>query len=100
MVESAKANGINDKPAFICWVTYTPCKQDTIIVLVKSQVYKTTHKCSIEVPRDMKDTKHIDLENGYTFWQDLIGLEMNTLLPDFNFCRERDRHHVGYSKSS
>ena len=55
MAEYAKANGIDDEPAFSWWVPYILRKRDAIIKSVKARVRKTTHKFGIEVPRDIND---------------------------------------------
>ena len=66
--EFAKAQGINQEPAFILWVPYTLCKRDVILATVKSRVMKKTHKYGIEIPRSIKHTYELDAKNGNTMW--------------------------------
>ena len=100
MAEYAKANGIDDEPAFSWWVTYTLRKRDVIIASVKARVRKTTHKFGIEVPRHRNDALRIDSECGNTMWRDSMDLEMNTLLPALDLLREGEKPPVGFSKAS
>ena len=56
-------------------------------------------KYGIKVPRNLQDAITFDEENGNTFWKDAIDLEMNTILPGFDFP-EDGKPPPGYTKSS
>ena len=99
MAEYAKANQLDDEPAFCWWVPYTLRKRDAILSSVKARVRKTNIKNGIKVPRTQKEAIAFDQENGNTFWQDAIDLEMNTIMPDFDFPDD-GKPPPGYSKSS
>ena len=85
MAEYANANQIEDEPAFCWWVPYTLRKRDVILSSVKTRVRKANIKYGIKVPRTQEEAILFDKENGNTFWQDAIDLEMNTILPGFDF---------------
>ena len=99
MAEYAKANQLDDEPAFCWWVPYTLRKRDAILSSVKARVRKTNIKYGIKVPRTQKEAIAFDQENGNTFWQDAIDLEMNTIMPGFDFPDD-GKPPPGYSKSS
>eukprot|EP00978_Attheya_sp_CCMP212_P004830 scaffold10628_cov48-Attheya_sp.AAC.1 len=63
---------IDDEPAFAWWVPYTMKKRDRIISKVKSKYWARTHKYGIRVPKNIKEAKEIDLENGDTQWMDSV----------------------------
>ena len=60
---------------------------------------KTNIKYGIKVPRTQLEAISLDRENGNTFWQDAIDLEMNTIMPGFDFPDD-DKPLPGYSQSS
>ena len=99
MAEYAKANQLEDESAFCWWVPYTLRKRDAILSSVKARVRKTNMKYGIKVPRTQQEAIAFDEENGNTFWQDAIDLEINTILPGFDFP-EDGKPPPGYSKSS
>ena len=51
------------------------------------------------MPRTTKEAIAFDEDNGKTFWQDAIDLEMDTIMPGFDFA-EDNKPSPGYSKSS
>eukprot|EP00957_Ditylum_brightwellii_P015948 1201034-Ditylum_brightwellii.AAC.2 len=63
------------------------------------QVRKTTVKYGIKVPRNVEEAKLFNRENGNTFWQDAIDLEMHTILPAFD-VHKGSKPLPRYSKSS
>ena len=99
MAEYANANQIEDEPAFCWWVPYTLRKRDVILSSVKTRVRKANIKYGINVPRTQEEAILVDKENGNTFWQDAIDLEMNTIMPGFDFPDD-GKPPPGYSKSS
>ena len=50
VAEFAVANGVDQIPAFKCWVSHTLKKRDTIIASVRKRIAQTTHKYGIEIP--------------------------------------------------
>ena len=99
IAEYAKTNQIDDEPAFCWWVPYTLRKRDVILSSVKARVRKANVKYGIKVPRSQKEAIAFDEDNGNTFWQDAIDLEMNTILPGFDFP-EDGKPPPGFTKSS
>ena len=74
--EYARARGISNEPAFAWWVPYTLRKREIILAAVKNQIRKMTHKCGIEIPRDVEHAHKIDSRNGNTMWRDALKKEM------------------------
>eukprot|EP00978_Attheya_sp_CCMP212_P037515 scaffold177612_cov55-Attheya_sp.AAC.3 len=72
LAEYAINSKIDDEPAFAWWVPYTMKKRDQIISKVKSKYWARTHKYGIQVPKNIKEAKEIDLENGDNQWMDSI----------------------------
>eukprot|EP00978_Attheya_sp_CCMP212_P017504 scaffold46664_cov63-Attheya_sp.AAC.5 len=66
LAEYAVNSKIDVEPAFAWWVPYTMKKRDRIISKVKSTYWARTHKYGIRVPKNIKEAKEIDLENGDT----------------------------------
>ena len=84
LAEYAVANGIQEEPAFAWWVKYTMKKRDRIIQKIKSKYWQRTHKYGIRVPKNIKEAKEIDDENGNTMWMDAVRLEMGNVLVAFD----------------
>ena len=61
-------NKLQDKPAFAWWVTYNLKKIIDIISKIKSKFWKKTHKYGIQIPRNVKEAKDIDIKNGNKLW--------------------------------
>ena len=51
------ARGIEQEPAFACWVPYTLRKRDIIVSAVSSRVRRCSHKYVIEVPTSIASAK-------------------------------------------
>ena len=75
IAEFAIAAGISQEPAFSWWVPFTIKKRKQIISKVKSKYWIRTHKFGIKIPRNAKEAKAFDLENGDTSSQ-VVGLHM------------------------
>ena len=99
VAEFAVANNLVQDPAFYWWVPYTLRKRDVILASVKARVRNTTIKYGIVCPTTVQEARAIDMANGNTLWQDAIDLEMNTILPAFDFLSDYCAPQ-GYSKSS
>ncbi len=72
----AKANKIDDEPAFAWWVDKILRKRDRIIAKVKSRYWKTTDKFGIELPKTVEEAFAIDKRNGTDHWRRAIEKEM------------------------
>lgn len=100
LAEYAKAERINDQPAFAWWVPYTLRKRERIVAAFKSRVRKATHKYGIEIPRDIEHAYALDKTNGNTFWRDAIKKEMVELGVAFEILDDGQLAPVGWSKQS
>ena len=96
----AKANNINEEPAFLWWVPYTLRKRDVIIAAVNSRVTKVTHKYGIRVPRSVKEAYDIDKEAGNTLWRDAIQKEMSNVMVAFEILEENENLPPAYTKTT
>eukprot|EP00957_Ditylum_brightwellii_P140930 10735202-Ditylum_brightwellii.AAC.1 len=76
VVESAKARGIHDKPAFTWWIPCVLRKRGIILSKLKAQIRKTTNKYGIEVPTSVEHAFEIDKSNKNTMWKDATAKEM------------------------
>ena len=99
VAEFAVANKLVHEPAFCWWVPYTLRKRDVILASVKARVRNTTVKYGIVRPSSVKEARAIDKANGNTLWQDAIDLEINTILPAFDFP-SNNHAPKDYSRSS
>ena len=86
----AKAEGIDDEPAFAWWVPYTLRTRDRIISAVNSRVKKVTMKYGHEVPRNLDDCRRIDAANGDSRWAKAIDKEMPNVKVAFEIL-EKDQ---------
>ena len=67
---------------FEWWSPYILSKRDVIISDVEFRVKRKTHKYGIEVPTSIKDTFHINRENGNTFWTNDLSKDMGNVAVD------------------
>ena len=79
LMEYAVENNLQEEPAFAWWIPVVEKKRKSIIFKAKTKYWERTHKFGIEVPKNVKDAKRIDSENGNTLWQDAIALEMKNI---------------------
>ncbi len=94
------ARGIQDEPAFAWWVPYIMRKRDIIVSLVKSCVRWTTHKYGIELPAPGRDLVQNAIDNGDTFWMDLLAKEMCNLNIAFEDFEPDEKAPPGWFKAS
>ncbi len=80
VAEYAKANKIDDEPAFKWWVPYVLKKKNRIINKVKGKYWKTSHKFGIRLPHSVEEALRIDQENGNHFWEEAIKKEMKKIM--------------------
>ena len=95
----AVANNLVEEPAFAWWVPYTLRKSDAILSAVKARNRNTSVKYGIKRPSTIEQAHAFDIENNNTLWQDVISLEMGTILPAFDFLKD-NKAPAGYTKSS
>jgi len=79
VAEYAKANKIDDEPAFAWWVKDVLRKRNRIISKVKSKYWTTSTKFGIRLPKTVEEALRLDTENGNTFWRDAIEKEMKKI---------------------
>ena len=79
VAEYAKANRIDDEPAFAWWVQEILRKRNRIIAKVKSRYWKTTHKFGIELPKSVREAFEIDKKTGTDHWRSAIEKEMSKI---------------------
>ena len=72
LAEFAKAQCIEDEPAFCWWVPYVLRKRDYIILAVKERVRKITHKYGIEIKESLEEAFRFDKKNSNSFWSDAL----------------------------
>ena len=69
LADYSVANNLKDEPAFAWWVPYTLNKRIAIISKIESNFWKKTHKYGIQVPRNVKEEKAIDIKNVNKLWE-------------------------------
>ena len=100
VAEYAKAEGIDDEPAFAWWVPYTLKQRDRIIASVNARARKVTHKYGHEVPFTLDDAKRIDAANGNDLWAKAVQKEMPNVLVAFEILEDDQPIPVGWQLSS
>eukprot|EP00957_Ditylum_brightwellii_P008584 650888-Ditylum_brightwellii.AAC.1 len=97
VAEYARANGIDNEPAFAWWVPYTLRKQGIILSSMKSRIRKTTHKYRIVIPISLLYAYEIDAANSNTFWQDAIRKEMTNIGTAFEILENNMKTPTGWN---
>ena len=87
----AKAQCMDDEPAFKWWAPYTLQKHDVIVSAVKSRIRKTTHKCGVEITTNIEHAEETDEKNGDHFWRDAIKKEMHNIGIAFEILDDEKR---------
>ncbi len=77
--EYARANKIDDEPAFAWWVKDVIKKRNRIIAKVKARYWRTTHKFGIELPKTVAEAYAIDKRTGTDHWRRAIEKEMSKI---------------------
>ena len=77
MDEYAVENLTDGNPEFAWWVPYTPKRRNRIISKVRTKYWRKTHKYGVRLPNNLKESIHIDQENGNTYRNNVIYKEMN-----------------------
>ena len=76
MDEYAVTNQISGGTYFAWRVPYNLKKGNRIIFKVKKKYWRTNHKYGLRLPNHLKESVHIDQENGNTYWKGAIDKEM------------------------
>lgn len=79
VAEYARANKIDDEPAFAWWVREVLKKRNRIIAKVKSRYWRTTHKFGVELPKSVTEAFAIDKRTGTDHWRRAIEKEMSKI---------------------
>jgi hypothetical protein len=79
VAEYARANKIEEEPAFAWWVREVLKKRNRIIAKVKSRYWRTTHKFGIELPKTVKEAFAIDKRTGTEHWRCAIEKELSKI---------------------
>ena len=77
--EYAQQSLISDEPAFAWWTGHVLKKRNRILAKVKSKYWVRTHKFGIKIPKNVKEARDFDRDNGNTLWWDAIMLEMKNV---------------------
>ena len=75
--EYAVASKIDDEPTFKWRVSKTLKKRQAIVVKVKSQYWRTTHKFGVQLPHSVEEAYKNDEQNGNDYWPQAIEREMS-----------------------
>lgn len=88
VAEYAKANRIDQEPAFDWWIHDVLKRRDRLIKMARSHRLKTGYKFGIRVPDSVEEAIEIDTINGNTLWQDAIAKEMQNVYIAFDIRSE------------
>jgi hypothetical protein len=97
--EYACAQGLEREPAFNWWVPHVLKKRQLIISKVKARAaryLKKNEKYGIKLPRNMKEARILDEQNGNTLWQDAIAKELANVGIAFKVLGDNDDIPRGY----
>ena len=75
--------------SFCWWVTHVVRKRDVITSMVTSSMWKTTHKCGIDVPTDVEHSKRLGTNNANNFWIKVIDKEIHDVQVVFETLNEK-----------
>ena len=98
LADYATQNALQEEPAFAWWVPYTLKKRIAIISKVKSKYWQRTHKYGVRVPKNWKEAKEIDSENGDTKWHDAVIQEMTNNRVAFQTYDGDPHELIGYEE--
>ena len=96
LAEYAIVQGINETRAFAWWVPYVLRKRKQILVTMRSQYHKRTHKFGFEILKMVRRAHEIDEANGNTLWRDAIAKEMADVRVAFKILPDGSREPVGH----
>ena len=98
--EYAVANGLDRIPAFQWWVPEVLKRRNKIIIAAAKRIQNRRFKYGVEIPTSKKDAIRLDQENGNTFWQDALQLEMENVAVAFHFLEDNKPLPKGWTPSS
>ena len=96
VAEYARANDLEEEPAFRWWVPYTLKKQQHIISAVQQRVRKNTHKYGIKVPKTIEEAYTLDKANGNNLWRNAITKEMQNVSVAFEILEKEEELPPSY----
>ena len=98
LAEYAVQANIIDEPAFKWWVKDVLRKRSRIVSKVKSKYWNRTHKYGIRIPKNIKEAKEIDLENGDSLWMEAVQSEMKSILSALKLYEGDTTKLIGYQQ--
>ena len=96
VAEYARANSLEEEPAFRWWVPYTLKKRKHIISAIQQRVRKNTHKYGIKVPKTIEEAYALDKANGNSLWRNAIAKEMKNVSVAFEILEREEELPVSY----
>ena len=79
LAEYARANRLDEEPAFAWWITDVLRGRNRILAKVKSRYWKTSHKFGIELPHSVEQAFELDRRNGDDLWRRAVDKEMGKI---------------------
>ena len=76
LADYSETNNLQEEPALAWCVPYTLKKRISIIRKIKADFWRKTHKYWIQIPRNVKEAKGIDIKNGNKLWEESWVMEM------------------------
>ena len=98
LADYSVANKLKDEPAFTWWVPYTLKKIIAIISKIISKFWKKTHKYLIQITRNVKEAKAVDIENGNKLWEESWVMEITKDRCDFDHYEGNTSELVAYEE--
>ena len=98
--EFAVVRGVDDVPAFKCWLPCTLRRRDRIIADVNKRISRITHKCGVERLTSVAHTKQRGENSSDTLWMDATNGEIENLMIAFYFLEDGAKIPVGHGKAS
>ena len=98
LAEYAVQANIIDEPDFKWLVKDVLRKRSRIVSKVKSKYWNRTHKYGIRIPKNIKEAKEIDLENGDSLWMEAVQSEMKSILSALKLYEGDTTKLIGYQQ--
>ena len=98
LADYSVVNKLQDGPTFAWWVPYTLKKIISIISKIKYKFWKKTRKYELQIPRDVKEAKSIDIENGNRLWEESWVMEITKDRCDFDHYEGNTSELVAYEE--
>ena len=98
VAEYAKANRIDEEPAFDWWVHRVLKKKARLIKASKSLHRRQGCEYGIRLPNSTKEALRIDKETGTTYWRDAVDEEMKNVRVAFDIKEPGAKPPPGYKR--